>query len=179
MTPTRSESPARPAFFDPTRCRQVADGRGIVLMSQHYAVLSVRLAEEAEFLPGVEILRRTVETTLLGILRDLIQEGGLEGRDARAELCRSYWAACGMGDLRIDRCDPEGGTAEMRRSHVDEGWLRLWGRRDRPVNLFTQGFLAAVWSAVGDEPTGTYQVREVQSLVSGASSSVFTVERRK
>ena len=61
---------------------------------------------------------------------------------------------------------------------MDEGWIKKWGKRDKPVNFITQGYLCAAFAAVYNQPQGSYKVSETQSIVSGADKSVFSVGRK-
>ena len=66
----------------------------------------------------------------------------------------------------------------MDNSHVDEGWIKKWGNRDKPVNFIGQGYVAAALAAIYDLPAGSYDVYETQSIVSGADTSRFSLVRK-
>ena len=56
---------------------------------------------------------------------------------------------------------------------VDEGWLKKWGSRDRPVNFITAGFVAAVSALVNKKPARSFSVKETAGLVCGDEVSAF------
>jgi hypothetical protein len=166
------------AEFDPVRCVHRANGRPVVHFSHHLAIIAVRAVDESLPASGGEIARRAAERAFLPILGEALARSDADPEARPLEICEAVWARCGMGNLRIVRHGPGGGTAEMSRSQADEGWLRAHGPRARPVNHLTRGFLAAAWAALAGAGEGTYEVRETESLVAGAERSVFVVERK-
>ena len=70
------------------------------------------------------------------------------------------------------------GTAEMTHAHVDEGWIKKWAKRDKPVNFLGQGYLAAAFAAITSSPMSSYKADEMQSIVSGAPVSKFSVIKK-
>ena len=64
-------------------------------------------------------------------------------------------------------------TAVMEYSHIDEGWLKKWGGRDKPVNFFTCGFVAAVAALANNKPPRSFSTKENKSLVCGDEVSEF------
>ncbi len=83
-----------------------------------------------------------------------------------------------MGTVEFERVGEITAAARMDHSHVDEGWKKKWGKREEPVNFIGQGFLAAAMAAVYDLPSGSYEVREQQSIVAEAEASRFTIVRK-
>ena len=63
----------------------------------------------------------------------------------------------------------------MVHSHVDEGWIKKWGKRDEPVNFIGSGYIAALFAAVLGKSTRSFDVKETASIVSGADKSEFVV----
>ncbi len=175
MPQTRETTYTTTQTFDPTRCRHYVNGEVTVLHCHHYSTLYSQLADDATLFDGKSILRTTTENVFFNTLQNYCREHDVTGWENRAALVESYWAWCGMGDLKVTKWSEKGGTAEMHRSHVDEGWIRKWGKRPQPVNFITQGYLAAAWSVIGNKPSGYYQVKETQSIVSGSEKSVFSV----
>ena len=87
------------------------------------------------------------------------------------------WQTCGFGTLKFDHVGEVSGAAHMDHSHVDEGWIKKWDKRDKPVNFIGQGYLAGAMAAIYDLPAGSYTVFETQSIVSGADASRFSLVR--
>ncbi len=164
--------------FEPTRCRHYVNGRMTVLHCHHYASLYTQLADDATLFDGKGILRSTSERTFHRQLLEYARDRQVERAEERAALCERYWAWCGMGELRLGVWSEVGGRVKMPRSHVDEGWIRKFGKRAAPVNFITQGYLAAAWAFIGGLPEGSYRVEEVRSIVSGSEQSEFQITRR-
>jgi len=163
--------------FDPRRCRHLLDGRTSVLHCHHYSTLYTQLADDCTMLDARGLLARVAAETFFGILSSLLRKHALETPAERLAAAERYYAFAGLGKLKILSAGPETGEAELERSHVDEGWIRKWGRRDSPVNFITQGFLAAAFAAAFDRNPLDYVVREISSIVSGADRSWFQVAR--
>jgi hypothetical protein len=177
MPPTNDRAFVARPTYDLLRSRHSINGVDMVLHSQQYLSLCTQLADDAVLFAGKEILRSAAESTFHRVLRDTLSEQNAPS-EGRVRMIEEYWAFCGMGRLRVTSVRAEGGQAEMSRSHVDEGWAEMFGQRPRPVNFITQGYLAAAFAVLHDRPTGSYQVEETQSIVSGAKKSIFRVTRK-
>ena len=164
--------------FDPETCRHSANGTDCVLHCHHYASLYCQLADDAEQFNGRELLIRASELAFLNVLADYFAEHNIKSYDERIALCETYWKNCGFGELKFDYVSEMTGAAHMDHSHVDEGWIKKWGTREKPVNFIGQGYLAAAMSAIHDLPAGSYQVFETESIVSGANASRFSFVRK-
>jgi hypothetical protein len=164
--------------YDPARCRHYVNGETAVLHCHHYASLYTQIADDATLFDGRTILRETSEESFYRVLNDLMSRNDMTSISGRISAVEDYWSFCGMGSLSITKCDASGGRAEMVRSHIDEGWIKKWGKRNEPVNFITQGYLSAAFSVVHGAPRGTYGVTEEQSIVSGAEKSTFSISRK-
>jgi hypothetical protein len=163
--------------FDPKSCRHTANGVTSVLHCHHFATLYSQLADDAEFVDGKALLRRSAEMSFLPVLSNYFTTGHITKMTDRLALVEEYWKFIGMGTLSFEKVGNVSTTVRMAHSHVDEGWIKKWGPREQPVNFLGQGFLAAAMAAVYDLPAGSFAVRETQSLVSGADASLFTIVR--
>lgn len=164
--------------YDPARCRHYVNGETTVLHCHHYASLYTQLADDATIFDGRAILRETSEHTFFEALDECMKRSDAKSQQDRIAIVEDYWAFCGMGKLSIARCDPGGGEASMSRSHIDEGWIKKWGRRTEPVNFVTQGYLCAAFAVLNGTPKGTYSATETKSIVSGAEKSTFSITRK-
>lgn len=163
--------------FDRKQCRHSMNGSTYVLHCHHYSTLYCRLADDAEIFDGKAVLRKGCESAFLPELSKLFDEEGASISD-RVSLVQEYFSFVGLGKVSFERVGHMAATARMDSSHVDEGWIKNWGKRDAPVNFIGQGFLAAALAAIYDAPEGAYKVEEQQSIVAGADSSVFTIVRQ-
>jgi hypothetical protein len=163
--------------FERHRARHVVNGATAVLHCHNYAILYCQIADDAEIVNGRELLARAAEYAFLSLLRDYFATHAVTAVDERVALAEEYWSVCGMGTLKFDCLGQMSATAVMAHSHVDEGWVAKWGRRDRPVNFIGQGYLAAALAAIYDRPAGSFAVRETESIVAGAPESRFAIVR--
>ena len=159
--------------FDPVSSRHFLNGFCTVLHCHHYATLYTQLADDAEDFDGKAMLFKASEEAFYEVLDDYFEEHDLEETDEMVAVAEQYWAAVGMGLIKFTVIGPYAAMAEMEYSHIDEGWLKKWGGRDRPVNFITCGYVAAVTAIVNGRQPGSYGVREIQSLVMGDEKSVF------
>jgi hypothetical protein len=163
--------------FDPVRCRHFLNGSVAVLHCHHFSTLYSQLADDAEIVDGKRLLASASEESFLPILQAYFEEQGLADTGDRVSIAEQYYAAVGLGSLKVVGIGPNSGTVELSRSHVDEGWIKKWGTREAPVNFITQGYIAALFEAVLGLPAGSFKVTEEQSIVSGAEKSVFRIVR--
>lgn len=163
--------------FDPVRSRHSLNGAVSVLHCHHFTTLYCQLADDAEIVDGKALLASTAEETFAPILRQYYEDHGIEAVDERIAVAEQYYAAVGMGLLKVASFGSTAGRVEVSRSHVDEGWKAKWGEREEPVDFLTQGYVAAVFAAVSGHPIGSFKVTEEQSIVSGADKSVFRAVR--
>lgn len=163
--------------FDAKNARHYINGLPSVLHCHHYATLYCQLADDAEQMNGKALLRKSAELTFYKVLSDYYAKHNVTCIHERLSLAAEYWQFCGMGRLTFPRVGAVSGRVEMPRSHVDEGWIKKWGKRDTPVNFIGQGYLAAALAAAYELPTGSFSVNEIQSIVSGAATSVFSYVR--
>lgn len=163
--------------FEPRRCRHLLEGRTSVLHCHHYSTLYTQLADDCTLLDARALLARVAAETFFEVLASAQSRNGLETPAERLAAAEQYYAFAGLGKLKIRAAGPDAGEAELERSHVDEGWIRKWGRRDKPVNFITQGFLAAAFAAAFGGHPAQYAVRETASIVAGAERSRFQIAR--
>lgn len=162
--------------FDPKRFRHYLGGKVSVLHCHHYATLYSQTAEDAdEMFGGIKYLVETSRDVFYGFLSDYIKSQKITDVNDRAKVVEDYWSFAGMGKLKITKKEESAGEAEMNHSHVDEGWIKKWGKRDKPVNFITQGYLAGGFAAIFDKPANYFRVKEAQSIVTGAPKLLFTI----
>lgn len=161
--------------FDGRRSRHSINGVTHVLHCHHYMTLYTQLAEDCAMLDARKLLREAAEDSVAGVLRDYFRNHGIQRLEDRIAIGEEYYAWCGMGRLKVLAAGRDSGEAELESSHLDEGWIKKWGKRDKPVNHFTCGFLAALFAAAFDLPPRAFLVSEAAGIVTGAPRSRFLV----
>ncbi len=164
--------------FDPRRCRHFIEGRVSVLHCHHYTTLYTQLADDCSLLDARKLLANVAADCFYGILTAFQSKHDITSPADRIAAAEAYYAFSGLGRLKVTAAGPEAGEAELERSHVDEGWIRKWGGRGKPVNFITQGFLAAIFAAAFGGRPEQYAVKEIASIVAGQQRSQFLIARK-
>ena len=161
--------------FDPTTYRHSMNGHQSVLHCHHYMALTTKLAMDMADIGGPQILMETTEDSIRPLFDSYFTENGVSSPDERLKVGEEYYAIMGMGRLEVTG-NESGGDAVLMRSHVDEGWLKKWGKHDAHINHFTCGYLAALFGAVFNRPPRSFRVTETESPAMGASEGKFKIE---
>lgn len=163
--------------FDPSRKRHYLNGHLSVLHCHHYATLFTQLGIDAkDIVDGPKILKETVEDVFYEILTGYYKDNNVADPRDRIDIACQMYAAVGLGKITPGSVEESGGEVEMPHAHVDEGWIKKWGKYKAPVNFIGSGYIAGMFSAAYGKKPRTYKVTETQSLVMGAGKSVFKVE---
>jgi len=173
-SPTLTEIQQEHAF-DLESCRHTLNGTTSVLHCHHYATLYSQLADDCGMLDGGKLLAECAEDTFYQELSSYFRKHEVFDLSDRIGLAENLYSACGLGKMKTTCAGSDSGEVELEHSHVDEGWIKKWGQRTRPVNFITQGFIAGMFDAVFGRATRSYCVSEVASIVSGSERSRFTV----
>ncbi len=161
--------------YDEKAKRHSLNGRLSVVQCHHYSSLYTQLALDAK---ETELLAKSSDAAFYEVLVEYFDQHQLTTLKERIDIGCKYYAAVGLGKMRVNYLGDDSGEVELLASHVDSGWKKKWGSYDAPVNYISAGYISALFSAVLDEPTRTFKVSEVQSIVMGAETSLFNVVRR-
>lgn len=161
--------------FDKQNYRHYMNGFNSVLHCHHYMALTTRLAEQSADFGGPRILRETTEDSLRPLLDETIKRSGLSKPEGKLQAGQELYAVMGLGRMEIHG-NESGGEVKLVHSHVDEGWIKKWGKHDKFVNHVTCGYLAAVFAAAYGKPPRSYTVTEQTSIVVGDEFSILAVK---
>ncbi|HEY3281603.1 MAG TPA: hypothetical protein VGN26_04965 [Armatimonadota bacterium] len=161
--------------FNPKSCERRLNGETMVMHCHHYMSLCTQLADDCGMVDGKALLAESSEDVFHGILKRYYEAQGVTALADRIAIAEQYYAVAGLGQLKVTCAGSDSGEVELPYSHVDEGWVRKFGRREAPVNFVTQGYVAGLFAALFDESPRPYLVLETQSIVSGAECSRFEV----
>ncbi len=164
--------------FDLKRMRHYLNGTQTVLHCHHYASLFTQLACDAEHLKGPALLSDAAAETFYPILKDYYINNNIMEFSDKISIAEQYYAFSGLGDIRFQFAT-ERGTAILKHSHIDEGWLKKWGANTERVNFIGEGFIRAACAAIFDlKIDADIAIKETQSIVMGASRSKFEIKWR-
>jgi len=164
--------------FDAKLSRHLLEGSTVVLHCHHYATLYTQLAMDCALLDAKSLLAECSEEVWEGFLSNYYKTNGIASLADRITIGEQVYAAAGLGKMCVICAGTDSGEVVLEHSHVDEGWIKKWGKSDKPVNLIGAGFIAALFAAVFGKPQRSFSVIEVQSIVSGAACSRFSVVAR-
>ena len=165
--------------FDAKQARHIANGQTLVLHCHHFASLSTQLANDCTLLDGKKLLADCSEDAFYRVLTDYYNQNSVTNLEERIEIAERYYSEAGLGKLEVKCAGACAGEVEMKYSHVDEGWLKKWGKSETPVNYIGWGYVTALFSAVFNKPVRTYVAIEHQSIACGAKTSIITVTDAK
>jgi hypothetical protein len=164
--------------FDEKNFRHYMNGFNVVLHCHHYMSLTTKLAMDFDDIGGTRILSESAEDSILPILTDYIKKNNVTNPDDRLRAGADFYKEMGMGKMTVSG-NADGGQVILEGSHVDKGWITKWGKHNGPVNHFTRGYIAAIFAAGFDKPARSYAVTEKDSIVTGAGTGSFAVEKTK
>lgn len=160
--------------FDSSRKRHYLNDALTVLHCHHFTSLYTQLAIDAG---EQQLLTEVAEDSFIEVLRDYFESNCIQGIADRIAIGTQYYAAVGLGTMEVIFLGTDSGEVVLPTSHLDEGWIKKWGKYDKPVNYLTSGFIAALCAAVWDLPARAFKATEVQSIVMGAQTSKFKIVR--
>jgi hypothetical protein len=152
--------------FDPGTYRHFINGHATVLHCHHYMSLTTKLAEDLKDLGGPRILRESAEDSIRPMLEDYCQKHGITAVTDRLAVGQEYYSVMGLGKIEATAAEG-GGEVRILRSHVDEGWVKKFGKHNQAINHFTCGYAAAMYAVAYGKPPRSFAVIESASLALG------------
>jgi len=161
--------------FDERRKFQYVNDEPSVLHCHHYTTLFTKLAINLTDIEGPKLLVESMEESFYLVLKKYFVRYNVASKADRIKVAEDYYGLVGMGKLKLIVNDTNG-TAEMKYSHVDEGWIKKWGKADFVVNYAGQGYILAVFDLINNKEIRTYDITETNSIVKGDSISKFEIK---
>jgi len=161
--------------FDENTFRHHVHGVAMVMHCHHYMSRTTKLAESMEKINGVKILRETAEDAMRELLEAYFSAQKIINAADRLNVGRELYSVMGLGKMEVFGND-HGGEVKLQRSHVDEGWVQIFGNSPKFVNHFTCGYLAAMFGAAFGKPARGYNVYETASMAMGEPEGKIIVK---
>lgn len=159
--------------FNPVTSRHTINGWCSVLHCHHFATLYTQLADDCGFMDAKKLLAEVAEDSFHEMLVSYFADHGLRTIPERIAIGEQYYGAIGLGRLEVTFAGGDSGEVTLHHSHIDEGWIKKWGKREAPVNFITCGYISALFAAVFDRAPRTFVTQELESIVAGAAKSRF------
>jgi hypothetical protein len=159
--------------FDRKRMRHSVEGETSVLHCHHYATLFTQLAMDASHFNGPALLAQAAAESSWPTLVRYFKKHKIQNTADRIAVAEQYFAFMGLGVAAFE-CSPKDASITMNHSHVDEGWIKKFGKRTARVNFIGEGYIKGACAAIFDlRSPNAVQVTEQQSIVCGARQSRF------
>lgn len=160
--------------FDNVTYRHFMNGFDSVLHCHHYMCLTAKLAEDFADVEGPRILRESTEDSIRPLLDAYFEKNKVVSPEERLKIGEEYFAVMGLGRLVVTG-NVQGGEVRILRSHLDEGWLKKWGKHSSPVNHVACGYAAALFAATFGKPARSYAAAETTSIAMGEPEGKLVV----
>ncbi|MBN1191753.1 MAG: hypothetical protein JXA46_18525 [Dehalococcoidales bacterium] len=163
-------------YFDRKTKRHSINGIQSVLHCHHYTALYTQLAIDAG---ETGLLKECARENFRTVL-DFYFSGNpsIDTVQAKVEIACQYYSLLGLGKMVVHFMGSDSGEVELLSSHTDSGWMKKWGKFDKPVNYISAGFIEAMFESVMGLPPRSFNAVESRSIVMGAETSKFKVMRR-
>ena len=117
----------------------------------------------------------TTEDSIRPLLDDYYKQNGVNDPAERLGIAEEYFAAMGMGKISM-KGTVDGGRSPSPTRTWDEGWIKKWGKSDKPVNHFGKGYAAAAFGAAFNKAARSYTASEEVSMAMGAPEGKLIVK---
>lgn len=161
--------------FDKKTNRHYINGILSVLHCHHYTCLYTQLALDAE---ETDLLKECARESFRELLVHYFSTHTIDTLEEKIEIASQYYALLGLGKLKVNYMGLYSGSVELPFSHTDSGWIKKWGVYDKPINYISGGYIEALFEVCLELPAGSFEAVEEQSIVMGASHSIFKVRRK-
>lgn len=156
--------------FDTQTKRHFLNGVQTVYHCHHYTTLYTQIAIDAG---ETTLLMETAEDAFYPIFKDLFARNAATDLAHRVELARQYYSAIGLGVLEIGFLGNDSAQIVSPHSHLEQGWIKKWGKYDKAVNYIGAGYVSAMLAAVLNQPLRSFVTSEVSSIVMGDEKTIF------
>ena len=156
--------------FDSTNMRRTSNNFQVAAHCFHYSMLITQLAIDSK---KEETLISSSEDTFLEYITSLIPNEA--SFTEKLKLMCEIFSRIGFGKIEPVFIAKDFGEFKLTRSHFDEGWLKKWGKSDRPVNLIGYGYISAMFSILFDLPRKSFRTLETTSICKGERFSYINI----
>lgn len=156
--------------FNSKSKRHFLNGIESVYHCHHFTVLYTQLALDAG---ETELLKSTAEDSFYKVLNKYFAENNIAETKDRVEVASQYYSTMGLGIIEVDFIGDFSAKIISTNSHVEQGWIKKWGKFDKSINYIGCGYVSAMLSAILGEPIGKFNTFETQSIVKGSKQTIF------
>jgi hypothetical protein len=150
-------------------------GEPMIIHCNHYNLFLQRTIEDAgDYIPATKILTEGSVIVVYSMLRRLFEEHpNVRQPFNRLKVAADLYAQLGLGLLPLDGLTENGGQVTTSITHYSLGWRQKWGRRKKPVDYFTCGYIQAALAIAFYNPPSFYKVIQKRCLSMGDTENMF------
>ena len=150
-------------------------GEPIIFHCNYYNIFLQRTIEDAEeYIPATEILTRGAVVATYSMFRKLFEtHPEIREPQERLQVASDIYSQLGFGLLPLEHLSVGGGVVKTPITHYSFAWQQEWGKREKPVDYFTCGYIQAALALAFYKPPGFYKVEQRRCLSLGDSENEF------
>ncbi|HHO54179.1 MAG TPA: hypothetical protein ENK18_25740, partial [Deltaproteobacteria bacterium] len=161
--------------LDAAHRRLLLGGEPHIVHCHHYNTFLQQSILDAEFLDTVPFLIGAANEVAFAQMRALFQATGARDPAARSRLAEQLYRWAGFGQIDLSALTEAGGQVQTPCAHYPHAWRVKLGRSQRPVDLFTTGWLAGTLAAIHGLPQGHFTAAQTQCVAMGAPTNTFVL----
>lgn len=155
-------------------------GRPVAMHCHHYNINLQKTMEDTLGEEGIRLVYRSSEEAIFHDFKNILAQYELiKAEKSRFEMALLMFQNSGMGIIRVQSLNPDGGLFVSPSNHHVTGWLAKHGRRETPGCHFVRGWIAGILEAIYDRPLGYYAVVERQCKMVQDGECEFVVRVSK
>lgn len=142
----------------------------------HYnCYLQAVIQDTEEYLPNVnDILKNTAQEISYQQFSNYFNNT-ITDKSLRKQIVEDYFSFAGFGKIDLSEISQTGGELQTNSDHYGIGWKSKFTKSQKPVSLFTAGFLAGAIEAIYDHPSGHFECQQHKCLAMGDEYSSFKI----
>jgi len=155
-------------------------GEPVIFHCNHYNLYLQRTIEDAgENFDVNTILVDGATSSVYSMLKNLFEKkNDIINFDDRLEVACNIYSQLGFGVIDLKNLTKSGGIASSPVSHYSMGWQNKWGKRNKPADYFTCGYIEAALAAAQGLPAGQYSAIQDECISMGAKQNTFTITKK-
>ncbi|WP_321277492.1 4-vinyl reductase [Thiomicrorhabdus indica] len=151
-------------------------GEAMIFHCHHYINYLQRSILDAEYIDSARFMVGAAADSVKNQLSHLCLDLSLVDSIAMAE---SMYQTFGYGLIDLSELSPDGGIFKTSKSFFSKTWQMKFGTANQPVDYYTRGYLAAVYSTFYEIPLNEIQVTQSHCMACGDEFNQFEIGRGK
>lgn len=176
-TPDTTTEVEIPVELDAPHRRAVIGDEPMIFHCHHYNTFLQQSIQDAHYIESKAFLVGAASEVAYGQLTKIFARQRVADVASRNELAATLFRWAGFGTVDLSVLDADGGTLHTPHSHYSHAWQVKLGTSDKPVDLFTTGWVAGALSAIHGLPQGAFDAQQTACMAMGADTNTFVFTR--